>query len=60
MATQKNKLSVEKKKPVKLSKSQVRRVPEFAELYKIVGKYSLREEAYATTVQVYLKLKKKP
>ena len=59
MATRKNKVSSEKQKPVKLSKSQARRIPELKELYQMVSKYSLREEAYATTLQTYLNLKKK-
>ncbi len=60
MVTRKSKVSSEKRKPVKLSKSQVRRIPELREFYNTVGKYSLREEAYATTLKVYLQLKKRP
>ena len=58
MATRKNKVSSEKRKPVKLSKSQVRRIAELRDLYKAVSKYALREEAYETVIKLYLQLKR--
>ena len=58
MATKKNKVSSEKRKPVKLSKSQLHRITELRDLYKIVNKYALREEAYETVIKLYLQLKK--
>ena len=43
----------------KLSKAQCRRIPQLAQLYKMIYKYNLREEAYATTLEEYIHLKKK-
>ena len=42
----------------KLSKAQIRRIPELQNLYRMINEYSLREEAYAVVLQSYIQLKK--
>lgn len=56
------KKTVSKKEPknqLKLSKAQVRRIPELHHFYKIISEYALREEAYAGVLQSYIQIKKK-
>ena len=53
------KKKTEKTPSVKISKSQIRKIPKFVELYKIINTYSLREEAYAVALETYVHLKKK-
>ena len=53
------KKKTEKTPPVKISKTQIRKIPKLVELYKIINTYSLREEAYAVALQTYVHLKKK-
>lgn len=42
----------------KLSKVQVRRIPELKQLYQKINEHSLREEAYAVALQTYIGIKK--
>lgn len=53
------KKKTEKPQSVKLSKSQIRKIPKLVELYKIINTYSLREEAYAVALETYVHMKKK-
>ena len=53
------KKKTEKAPSVKISKSQIRKIPQLVELYKIINTYSLREEAYAAALETYVHLKKK-
>lgn len=53
------KKKTEKTPSVKISKAQIRKIPKLVELYKIINKYSLREEAYAAALEIYVRLKKK-
>lgn len=43
----------------KLSRVQLRKIPELVKFYKMIHDYSLREEAYAVVIQAYLSFKKK-
>ena len=43
----------------KLTKSQVRRMEGLIQFYQSIHKYSLREEAYATVLKIYIAIKKK-
>ena len=50
---------LKKAKKKELTKSQIRNLPEMARVYKLIHKYSLREEAYAAALQIYIRLRKK-
>ena len=41
----------------KLSKSQIRKLPELAQLYKKINEHSLREEAYTACLKTYIRLR---
>ena len=48
---------MEKFSPVELNKKTFRKLKEVDTLYKLIHKYKLREEAYKTLLEIYIKIK---
>ena len=43
--------------PAELNKKTFRKLKEVETLYKLIHKYKLREEAYKTLLEIYIKIK---